>query len=300
LYGRFSHPRERIGETALNIPARQRLLRAVLLLLGVLLLTAAGLKLYGLNVSPVAQYGSFSTPWLQMAAVEWEIVLGLWLLSGAYRTLAWAAAFSTFLTFAAVSGYLGWIGQATCGCFGVIKASPWAAFVTDATALTLLAIGHPGSLFRQQTAIGAEVRSRSGFASILVGAILLVAGVAATASAWYGSPTAALARLRGEPLTLQAGYLELGEGEPGEVLQAQVAVRNWTDQPVHVVGGTSDCSCVTTDDLPVVIPAGGSAELTVRLKIPQATTGKLTRKTVLWTDCAGARTVRLQLGCRVR
>jgi hypothetical protein len=41
-----------------------------------------------------------------LAAVQWEIVLGLWLLSGAYRTGAWLAAVGTFLAFAAVSGYL--------------------------------------------------------------------------------------------------------------------------------------------------------------------------------------------------
>ena len=63
--------------------------------LGVLLLAAAGLKLYGLNVSPFAQYGWFTAPAVQVAAVLWEIVLGLWLLSGTYRIGAWLAAVGT-------------------------------------------------------------------------------------------------------------------------------------------------------------------------------------------------------------
>ena len=45
-----------------------------------------------------------------------------------YPRGAWLAALGTFAAFAAVSGYLGWIGVASCGCFGVIKASPWWAF----------------------------------------------------------------------------------------------------------------------------------------------------------------------------
>lgn len=111
--------------------------------LGVLLLAAAGLKLYGLNVSPFAQYGWLTALWVQMLAVGWEVVLGLWLLSGACRAGAWVAAVGTFATFAAVSGYLGWIGQASCGCFGVIQASPWHAFAVDVTALALLAVARP-------------------------------------------------------------------------------------------------------------------------------------------------------------
>lgn len=284
----------------MNSLTRQQLLRVVLALLGILLLAAAGLKLYGLNVSPFAQYGSFSTPWLQMAAVEWEIVLGLWLLSGAYRIGAWVAAVGTFLTFAAISGYLGWIGQASCGCFGVIKASPWAAFAVDATALGLLIVGRPISRSRYRSDSIPNSQGNSGFAKALVGAVILVIGVQAAASAWYGSPDAALARLCGDPLILRSSYLNLGEGSSGDVLESQVEVWNRTNHPVRFVGGTSDCSCVTTTNMPAVIPAGGSVKLSVRLIVPSATTGALTRKALLWTDCNGARRIKLQLGCRVR
>ena len=55
-------------------------------LLGTTLLCAAALKLYGWNVAPFAQYGRLLNTSVQFAAVEWEIVLGLWLLSG-YRPL---------------------------------------------------------------------------------------------------------------------------------------------------------------------------------------------------------------------
>jgi hypothetical protein len=114
---------------------RNRLSSVVHTSLGLLLLAAAGLKLYGMNVAPFAQYGWLTAPWVQVLAVLWEVALGLWLLSGAHRAGAWAVAVGTFAAFAAVSGYLGWIGQANCGCFGAIQASPWHAFAVDVVAL---------------------------------------------------------------------------------------------------------------------------------------------------------------------
>jgi hypothetical protein len=56
--------------------------RIIVCALGVLLLVAAGLKLVGQNVAPYAQFGFLIHPSMQLAAVEWEIVLGLWLVFG--------------------------------------------------------------------------------------------------------------------------------------------------------------------------------------------------------------------------
>ncbi|MBX9582185.1 MAG: hypothetical protein K2X87_17915 [Gemmataceae bacterium] len=112
-------------------------------LLGGLLIVAAGLKLYGLSVSAVPAVGWFAVPWVQLVAAEWELVLGLWLLAGACPLAAWAAAVGTFLTFAGVSSYLGWSGVASCGCFGAIPVSPWWAFGIDGAALTLLIASRP-------------------------------------------------------------------------------------------------------------------------------------------------------------
>src|SRR5947207_6620294 len=101
---------------ALSASLSERGFTVVRVLLGVLLLTAAGLKLYGLNVTALPRVGWFSTPRVQVAVVAWELVLGFWLLSGSYRAGAWLAAIGTFLIFAGVSGYFGWTGVASCGC----------------------------------------------------------------------------------------------------------------------------------------------------------------------------------------
>ena len=67
------------------------------------------------------------------------MVLGFWLISGANPAWSWVAAFGTFVGFAGISGYFGWVGVANCGCFGVVRASPWAVFGVDVAALLLLA-----------------------------------------------------------------------------------------------------------------------------------------------------------------
>src|SRR5436190_20938128 len=80
----------------------------VRMVLGLLLLTAAGLKLYGLNVTALPRVGWFATPQVQVATAEWELVLAIWLLCATYqmapiyRFSAWIAAVATFLSFAIV------------------------------------------------------------------------------------------------------------------------------------------------------------------------------------------------------
>jgi hypothetical protein len=68
---------------------------------------------------------------------------------------------------------------------------------------------------------------------------------------------------------------------------------------VRLIGGTSDCSCVTTADLPVTLPPGEGRVVTVRMKIPASRPGVITRKAELWTDCPARRVVQLRVGCRV-
>ncbi len=52
--------------------------------LGLLLLTAAGLKGYQLATEPVAEDGLLTSRWFLIAVVEFELTFSLWLLSGSY------------------------------------------------------------------------------------------------------------------------------------------------------------------------------------------------------------------------
>lgn len=282
--------RGRDGPRAVSL--RVRAFAATRLLLGLLLLAAAGLKLYGLNVTALPRVGHLATPQVQVLTAEWELVLALWLLSGAWHAGAWLAATGTFLTFAGVSGYFGWTGVASCGCFGALRASPWTAFGVDLAALALLALTRPplhrGSL---------KVPSSALLIPVSAAAVLVI--LTATVSAIYGSPAAALARLRGDLLKASPDYVDFGTAASGEVVERSVEVWNWSDQTVKLVGGTSDCSCVTTADLPVTIPPGERRSVEVRLRIPQTKSGAFTRTAELWTDQPAAKTVWLRVGCRV-
>ena len=257
---------------------------------GSVLLAAAVFKFVGWNVSPFAQYGWLLSPTVQSFAVIEEVLLGVWLLSRRSPFLSWLAAVLTFASFAVVSGYLGVIGQATCGCFGVIKASPWTAFAVDVAALTLLAVGRPSLASR------AEIYGSLKWAGLLAGvfALLAVAGVLID-----GSLDAAVARLRGQSLDVTPSTLDFGTGKPGEVLTVPLTVRNYSSHPVRLIGGTSDCSCLTTGDMPVTIPAGERVTISVKLKVPAATAGELNRSVEVFTDCPNHQTLRLSAGCRV-
>jgi hypothetical protein len=274
---------------------RRRLNALIRVGLGLLLATAAGLKLYGLGVSAVPRVGWFSQPGVQLAAAEWELTLGLWLISGACPAGSWLAAAGTFLAFAGVSGYLGFTGVSSCGCLGAIHASPWWAFGVDVAALVLLAVGRPHREAASPDQSSLPVRAGLKWAG---GTAVLLIGITAAATALYGSPDAALARLRGESLTADP-YLDLGSGKPGDALEGAATIRNVTDRPIRLVGGTSDCSCTVLRDLPATVEPGGSVTVGVRLKIPDGRTGRLTRTVFLRTDDPDRPVVRFAVGCRV-
>lgn len=271
--------------TAPHHPPRPPLLgRAILGGVAVLLLAAAGLKLYGWNVSPFAQYGWLLSPAVQTAAVGWELFLGIWLLSGSARRLAWLSTLLTFAAFAAVSGYLGVLGQAHCGCFGVIEANPWVAFGVDVAVLLLLAVARPRG----------EAASTDGLRWV-GGVTVVLTGLFATSLILFGSAEAAVAKLRGQTLTTTS-HLTFEPGTVGDLKTATATVRNWTDAPLRLIGGTADCSCLATEDLPVVVPANDGVEVRVRLKIPAGTPGQLTRTVEFLTDCPKHPRLRLTAG----
>lgn len=112
--------------------------RAVSIVLGMLLLGAAGLKTHALLTDPSPGMSLFSSPRWQIAFIELEVVLGLWLLSGFSSAGAWAAAVGVFSLLAGVSFYLAILGKPSCGCFGKVAVNPWYTWAGDLIALAAL------------------------------------------------------------------------------------------------------------------------------------------------------------------
>jgi hypothetical protein len=110
-----------------------------------------------------------------VAAIEIEVVFGLWLLTGWAASRAWLLTVTFFGILASLSLYLVVTGQRSCACLGRVPASPWLSLGIDLCVLAALLIFRPSSLndlFSRRGAVGA-LRAIAG-----VGAILAAVGLA--------------------------------------------------------------------------------------------------------------------------
>jgi len=113
-------------------------------LLGLLLLTGAVLKGHQLLTEPLANADLWSNRNFLIFAVEFELALALWLLSGLYKKAAWLAATACFSLFSCITLYKGLTGAASCGCFGTVHVNPWITlFCIDLPAVAALLIFRP-------------------------------------------------------------------------------------------------------------------------------------------------------------
>lgn len=144
----------------LATPGSQALVTA----LGCLLLAAAGAKAYGFAFDPLSQDSFLASPRLQIAEIEIEALLGVWLLSGWGRRAAWGAALALFGILACVSCYLALAGQPSCGCFGRVTINPWVTFTLDVLIVAALSYWRPVGAEAVRPGSGCEgsVRRRSG------------------------------------------------------------------------------------------------------------------------------------------
>jgi thiol-disulfide isomerase/thioredoxin len=120
----------------------------VLKVLGLLLLTAAVLKGQELLTVPAANRDFWSWRPFLIFQVEFELALGLWLLSGLFPRLAWLAALLCFGLFCGVTLYKGLTGAASCGCFGRVHVDPWVTLLAvDLPAVVALGLFRPRLVF---------------------------------------------------------------------------------------------------------------------------------------------------------
>lgn len=80
-----------------------------------------------------------------------------------------------------------------------------------------------------------------------------------------GSPPDALAFLRDEPLTIEPAVLDVGRGNLGEERRVQIRVKNHTDRSIYITGGNATCKCITTEGLPITVPARGARMLWIKV-----------------------------------
>ena len=119
---------------------------ATRLVLGVILI-GAGLLKGRLLTAGRAIPEPFLPIWLQCSVVVFECGFGLWMLFGFAPQKTRLVAIGCFGIFSLVSGYHAFLGEATCGCLGVVQVSPWVMLGVDLTAVILLAWLEPRSRF---------------------------------------------------------------------------------------------------------------------------------------------------------
>src|SRR5262249_39798119 len=133
----------------------------------------------------------------------------------------------------------------------------------------------------------------------LAGVSLLLGLLVGLSVYFFGSTDAALAYLRGERISIRPNLVDVGEGSPGETRVTAVEVVNRTDHEIRLIGGTSDCSCVATDDLPVSVPSGESRWVTVRMRL-RGPAGIFTRRAAFLADEDGIQPAAFRLTGRIR
>jgi hypothetical protein len=272
--------------------------------LGLLLLAAAGLKVYGLAFDPLGPGGSGRAPWylsdprVQVALVGLEFVLALWLLWGKHAVGSWVLALAAFTAFLAINVYLVRVGEVSCGCFGKLPVKPWTALAIDAAALGALLLGRPDLTLlwsRPRATLARGVVTAAGLLAAVTALLALPAGWAYFS---FGSVEAALAYLRGERISVQPALVDVGPGATGDLRETTVELVNRTDHAVRVIGGTRDCSCTVADDLPLTIPAKEWRTIRVKAAVPRGA-GSFTREVRLLADDNGLRVVTFRMTGRV-
>ncbi len=116
--------------------------------LGGMLLLAAVLKSHQLLTEPLANDNIWSYRPFLVFQVEFELALGIWLLSGLFRTAGWLAATACFGAFSLVTLYRGLTGAESCGCFGSVHVNPWVTLLAiDLPAVAALTLLRPTRAF---------------------------------------------------------------------------------------------------------------------------------------------------------
>lgn len=232
------------------------------ILLGSVLLVAAGLKAHALWTDPIPPLSLFSSPRWQLALLEVEALVGLWLVIGWSPLGAWLVGFVAFGLLGLVSLYLALLGESSCGCFGKVAVSPWVTFVGNVVAAATLWRWRPRAVSVLKAAGLHPGRIVLGVGYLLAGVIILAGGFLGLAYCLGHSPGTLLVVLRGESVTVEPTLSDLGSGVPGEKRSFQVQVTNHTERAIRHLGGTATCSCIA-EGLPVTVPAKGSANITI-------------------------------------
>ena len=255
------------------------------LTLGVILLTAAILKTHQLATVPSLGEGLLQARWFNILVVEFELLFGIWLIVGLLPKLTWLATLSCFSVFTLVSLYKAVIGEANCGCWGVVEVDPKVTTIFDLGVIGLLLLFRPAGSLTQWNEMLREfvgVFRQKRFATVVV--IWLLVAIPAT-YAMLALETVSLGEnqdeLAGKSVTLEPMNW-IGKPFPlNDLLDAAELPKNWGVDNWTVLLHSGDCSVceallhelankadsVRLDRLAVVeVPGGATVEVPLAVR----------------------------------
>jgi hypothetical protein len=92
--------------------------------------------------------------------------------------------------------------------------------------------------------------------------------------------------LQGERLLFDPLHVVIDNAPAGTIVERSIRVLNRSFSDVKLVGSQPSCGCITLNEFPVVIPAGGDYTLTLKIGIPDEP-GSFEHTVKLFTDAAG-------------
>lgn len=250
--------------------------RILSIITAIVLLTAALFKFIGISLSPIAQVGILHHPALIVVAIEAEVVIAWWLLSGFRPALVCNVTIGLFILFTFVSAFAFYNGKTSCECFGPISINPLYICLFDIGMVLALLFYRPKEQIVPNFALLSVIRPLIGG----IGLSILILGIMRI---FHMDPATTLAKLKGKTVLINPIVLNLGKQVSGTEINTSIKVINHGSKPVYIAGGTSDCTCIVTKKLPCTLQVGDNIDLPVRIKLPDAT-GSFHRQAFLWTD----------------
>ena len=239
---------------------------------GGLLLAAAVLKAGSAEPQTAA--------WLLGLAAE--LALGSLLLLRPEDRRVRAVGAAAFLVFLGLNVSSIRAGRSHCGCFGDLAVSPRVTALIDLfAAASLLA-----TLF---TTIERPTHRRPVVGWIAAAACLMSAI----------SLTSRFIGIGGETIAASPAIVDAGVNWSGERLTREVTLTNHSADPVRVLSVTPGCACRVEQDLPLTVPPGGTADLTLTVYV-NGTPGVFRRRVDLFYDHPAQTRGHLELRGQIR
>jgi len=113
-----------------------------------ILVVAAAFKAHQISTSPASEHLIFDSRITTIFAIEFELLLAVWLFAGAWQNASKIVGLVTFGGFAMVATFKLANGESNCGCFGHLDVHPAISLIVDFVAIILLSL--PSSRARRK------------------------------------------------------------------------------------------------------------------------------------------------------